>query len=238
VPHLRIIDADLAARCDARRLDRRTRYNASVARGDGRVPERAYGKYLLSGGILICPTCGGHFEARKNPWRDQPGGVYACSTRRRKPGMCDNMMAMPIEDTDDRILDIIEGHVLCPRTIEELLSLVDRGEADDPVRLTADRDLLQREVKNLVDAIAKGVAHDTVVHEIRQREAEIAKLDVKLRAPRAVAPGHRQAPRGADATGPTVETRASLRAAGRSSPVASADGAAGAAYARAGLHTV
>ena len=43
-------------------------------------------------------------------------------------------------------------------------------------------------MKNLVDVVAKGVAHDTVVADIRQREAEIAKLDVKLRAPRAVKP--------------------------------------------------
>src|SRR5688572_1909357 len=55
-PELRIIDPDLAARCDARRLDRRTRYLASVKNG-GRVPERAHRKR-----------------------------VYICSTRRRKPG--------------------------------------------------------------------------------------------------------------------------------------------------------
>jgi hypothetical protein len=33
-------------------------------------PNKAHGKYLLSGGVLMCPTCGGHFEGRKNPWRD------------------------------------------------------------------------------------------------------------------------------------------------------------------------
>jgi hypothetical protein len=63
---LRIIDPDLARRVDARRLDRRARYLASAAKG-GRVPERAHGKYLLSGGLLVCATCGGHFEARIAP---------------------------------------------------------------------------------------------------------------------------------------------------------------------------
>ena len=26
------------------------------------MPEKAHGKYLLTGGMLICPTCRGHFE--------------------------------------------------------------------------------------------------------------------------------------------------------------------------------
>jgi site-specific DNA recombinase len=181
---LRIIDADLAARCDKRRLGLRHRYFASKARNDGRVPERAHGKYLLTGGMLVCPTCGGHFEALKVPWKDD--GVYTCSTRRRKPGICTNTLALPMAETDAAILSTIEGDVLHPRLIEDLLLLVDHGGADDNVRLTADRDQLQREVKNLVAAIAKGVAEDTVASDIRQRQVEIAKLDEKLRTPRRV----------------------------------------------------
>ncbi|MDO8677166.1 MAG: recombinase family protein [Acidobacteriota bacterium] len=187
-PHLRIIEADLAARVDARRLDRRTRYLASVARGDGRVPERAYGKYLLSGGMLVCPQCGGHFEARKHPWHDQPGEVYTCSTRRRKPGMCDNMMALPIGETDDQILSIIDGQVLCPSVIEELLLLVDRGEADDSARLTADRQRLCKEISRFVDSIAEGKPPAAITAAINEREAEVARLDVKLRTPRPARP--------------------------------------------------
>ena len=188
VPHLRIIEADLAARCDARRLDRRTRYFASLARGDGRVPERAYGKYLLSGGMLVCPQCGGHFEARKHPWHSQPGEVYTCSTRRRKPGLCDNMMALPIGETDDNILSLIGGEVLDPKYIEELLSLVDRGEADDSARLTADCERLRKEISNLLNLAASGVSADTLAPQIREREVELARLDVKLRTPRPVRP--------------------------------------------------
>ena len=109
VPRLRIIDADLAARVDPRLDDRRTRYKASLARNDGRAPEKTHGKYLLSGGMLICSTCGGHFEARKNSWRErEPGGhaahVYACATRRRKPGVCPNTLALRIAETDDAVL--------------------------------------------------------------------------------------------------------------------------------------
>jgi hypothetical protein len=122
-PELRIVDPDVIARVDARRLDRRTRYLASVAKG-GRVLKRAHGKYLLSGGMLSCPQCGGHFEARIAPWKGQ-ANVYICSTRRRKPGVCTNTLALPIAETDDDVLGIVEGEMLGTRFIEELLALVD-----------------------------------------------------------------------------------------------------------------
>jgi len=44
----------------------------------GRAPQKSHGKYLLSSGLLICPQCGGHLEARRNPWsrgNDHPDGV-------------------------------------------------------------------------------------------------------------------------------------------------------------------
>ena len=111
VPDLRIIDSALAEQVETLRHDRRTRYLAAVAKG-GRVPERSHGKYLLSGGLLVCPTCGGHFEARMAPWKGIKGGVYICSTRRRKPGVCGNVLALPIAETDDTVLSMVEGEVL------------------------------------------------------------------------------------------------------------------------------
>jgi site-specific DNA recombinase len=185
VPALRLIDPDLSARVDARRKDLRSRYLASLADG-GRVPERAHGKYLLSGGMLVCPTCGGHFEALKSPWKD--AGVYVCATRRRKPGVCANTLALPMAETDETVLSLVEGEVLGTRLIEELLALVDRGEADDSARLMADRDRLRGEVERLVGSIASGVPADTIAPAIRAREAEIARLDVTLKTPRQAPP--------------------------------------------------
>jgi hypothetical protein len=200
---LRIVDPDLAERVDARLQDRRERYLASVKRTDGLRPHKAHGKYLLSGGMLICPSCGGHFEARKYPWKPSPetakrlpkharvghpGQVYICSTRRRKPGVCTNTLALPIDETDDTVLDIIEGEVLGTRFIRELLGLVDRGEVDDTVHLTAERDRLRSEVDNLVKSIAAGVPPDTVAPAITERESQIAALEARLRRPRQVPP--------------------------------------------------
>ena len=87
------------------------------------MPERAHGKYLLSGGLLLCPTCGGHFEALESPWKHD--GVYVCATRRRKPGTCTNTLVLPMAATDATVLEMVAGEVLGTPFIEELLTLVD-----------------------------------------------------------------------------------------------------------------
>ena len=189
-PALRIIDADLARRVDARRLDRRTRYLASKAKGDGRVPERAHGKYLLSGGLLVCPTCGGHFEARIAPWKGQ-ANVYICSTRRRKPGCCTNTLALPIAETDDDVLGIVEGEALGTRYLEELLALVDTT-PDQSASLEAERARLQTAISNLVESVAKGMPAEAIAPVVRAHQAEVARLDVELRRPRTERPNIEQ----------------------------------------------
>jgi site-specific DNA recombinase len=184
---LRIIDADVAELVDARRLDHRTRYLASLAKG--RAPERATGKYLLSGGMLICPTCDGHFEARKYPWRGNPGDVYMCSTRRRKPNVCTNNLALPIAHADETVLALIEDEILDPRYIEELLVLVgERAEADNSAELIHERDRLSTAIARLVGSIEDGVPSKTVAPVIKEREAALARIEAQLRTPRPTPP--------------------------------------------------
>lgn len=184
VPDQRIITADLAARVDARRETWRQRTVASKGHCKAR---HAYGRFLLSGGLLLCPSCGGHFEAVSAPWKNATP-VYVCATRRRKPGVCTNTLALPITKADSAVLDCVEGEALGTRFIEELLRLVDQGEADNSAQLTAERDRLQEEVQNLVGSIAAGVPADTVAPAINERQREIAKLETKLRQPRPVQP--------------------------------------------------
>jgi site-specific DNA recombinase len=180
---LRIVDPALAARADARRIDRRTRYLSSIGAQNGKMPEKTWGKYLLTGGMLICPTCGGHFEGLKYPKE-----VYVCSTRRRKPGACTNTLALPMSFADDVVLDMVEGVVLGRAYIEELLAMVHQNETDGLVRLAADRDRLRGEVEKLVGSIALGQAPASIVSAIRERELEVARLEARFRAPKREAP--------------------------------------------------
>ena len=67
----------------------------------------------------------------------------------------------------------------------EILPLgLDRLQGARSGRLTADRDRLRGEVENLVGSIAAGVPAETVAPGIRERELEIARIEVRLRSPR------------------------------------------------------
>ena len=139
--------------------------------------------------MLVCPVCDGHFEVLKTPWKSDTDAVYMCSTRRRKPGVCTNTMALPMEETDDIILSVLEGEVLAPGFVDELMGLVDHT-PDEGARLRAERDQLRVELGRLVALVAAGVASDTVADEIRQREQQVRTLDGRLRQHRPVAPDH------------------------------------------------
>ena len=180
LPEARIIDPDLEQRVDFIRKDRMRRYKESSAQG--RAPQKAHGKYLLSGGMLICPTCGGHFEARKYPWKGNPGDVYICSTRRRKPGLCTNGLALPIARADNMLLAAIEGELLNTRTVEELLALVVNA-PDETAHLQGEQTRLTTEIKRLVDSIAEGVPAKSVAGLIREKESRaIARGNETARA--------------------------------------------------------
>ncbi|HXB54716.1 MAG TPA: recombinase family protein [Vicinamibacteria bacterium] len=205
-PEWGIVDEELAGRVDALLDERRTRHEATLARKDGRAPDKAHGKYLLSGGMLICPTCGRNFEARA--W-GAPGGVYVCATRRHKPGLCSNSIVLPIREADDLVLSIIEDEILGTRYIAELLTLVD--DAPDPTaHLETERDRLRAEVDRLVELVAAGVQESTAAPKIREREAAIARIEVRLREPRPERPSRERLRAALERR--TTEWKAALRA--------------------------
>jgi hypothetical protein len=84
---------------------------------------------------------------------------------------------------DDVVLTMIEGDILGTNAIEEL-ALVDQGQSDNISRLTSDRDRLRGEVEKLVGSIALGEAPASIVSAIRDRELEIARLEVRIRSPK------------------------------------------------------
>jgi hypothetical protein len=81
---------------------------------------------------------------------------------------------------------MIEGEILEATFIEELLAMLDQTDADNVRLLTRDRDRLRGEIQNLVGSIAlgKGAQPEALAQAIRDRELEVARIEVRLRAPR------------------------------------------------------
>lgn len=168
VPSLRIVDEALWQFVQDRL---RERGRISVKR-----PSSGRGTHLLSGGLLICPECSGAFETYK--------GHYLCANRRRKQ-TCTNLLRLPIGLTDRDVVDALDRVVLSPDAVEEVLALVTADGPDERPALEADLNRLRTEVRRLLGSIADGVPAASVAPMVREKEAEAARIEARLRVPRA-----------------------------------------------------
>lgn len=146
-PELRIVSEELARRVDAR-LSEGGRLQA-----EGR--HRASYRYLCSG-LIVCPDCGAGFEA----WGHR--GVYACSSRRLRPGICATRINLPILETDQQILASLEQELLGGRVVDELLSRLESAPGDERERLGARRTELVQKIERLVGLAMDGLPGGTV----------------------------------------------------------------------------
>jgi site-specific DNA recombinase len=174
-PHLRIVSEALAAAVDERRAGRRERY----LRGQkGQLLGKpVLGKYLLSG-LLVC-RCGARFEAQKAHGNRKD--VYICSAHRRKgAAVCDNRLALPIVDTEDRILRVIEGEVLQPSFIDTVLDSVFVPDSTDRPALESERGELERQLASLTEAVKLGGDIPTLVTALKTTNAQLASVRRRL----------------------------------------------------------
>jgi DNA invertase Pin-like site-specific DNA recombinase len=177
MPELRIVPKELTDQVDALLAKRKEIYLRS---NDGRLlGQPSGGKYLLSG-LMKCP-CGANFEAQKNPRGMKVGHVYICAAHRRKgPAVCANALALPIEETEDRILNVIEGEVLTPTFIEMVLDTVFVPDDGDRAALEAEADQLDLEIGRLTAAIKAGADIPTVVAELKTANARLQEVRRRL----------------------------------------------------------
>ena len=142
--------------------------------GGGKPGTKA--RYLLSGGMLLCPACGGRFEALK-------GTYYVCATRRHSgKSMCSNSLALRMAVMDEAVLRFLDGQVLAPAFIDRVCALGSDASAGDEARarLEAERAELTEKIKRIVDLVAEG---DIEVQEARLslRKHQDARLKIERR---------------------------------------------------------
>jgi DNA invertase Pin-like site-specific DNA recombinase len=184
-PDLRIIDDDLWARVQARRTEIRTL--AMGSRGQTLMRGRnaaLFSKHLFSG-FMRCAICGasvsavysGHGSPRYGCWRSHCYGVTACANR----------LTIRTAVADPLLLAGLKDALLEPATVKYIVDTVatelNRASDDRPVLLaeaTRVKEETRERLQRLVQAIEAGGPVATLVNAVREREAELARLEATL----------------------------------------------------------
>lgn len=179
LPHLRIIEPDLWAAVRAR--FGRTRLDGGNRGKGNRITT------LLSG-LLRCGVCGG-------PVTSINAHSYGCSIHmNRGPAVCDQRHGVNRDRADAEILAVVRERLAQPDVVDDLKRLVleelRQARAERSTDSNAARRRLvelDREIRNLIDAIAT-VGLSTALHtRLRAAEAERDQLQACLRAPERIA---------------------------------------------------
>lgn len=170
-PELRIIDQPLWDRIHAPRA-------GGAQPGRGRVGKGAPARSLLAG-MLRCHGCGGAVVAI-NAER------YGCSTRKdRGPTVCSNDATVMRHVLETRLLSELRDELLTPSAMAEMQAAARQAvqQLTSPPDLSAHkarRQALEREIRNLVDAVATLGMTAGLAERLRAAEAERAELDAVL----------------------------------------------------------
>jgi site-specific DNA recombinase len=169
-PHLRIIDDATWEAVQAVK----DRYSTCGARGE-RKP-----KHLLSG-LLRCPVCGGAYTVYAS---DKAG----CGTR-RDAGTCSNDRTIIVSEAEQRVLSGMRSRLVHPKALAAFVTTYE----DERKRLRADREQqmhraktrlaeAEKQIDNIIDAVANGFATESMKKRLMDAEAEAAALRQQIAA--------------------------------------------------------
>jgi site-specific DNA recombinase len=168
VPELRIVTDELWDRCQRRK--------AAHGAHPPHVSRRP--KYLFSG-MVRCGVCGGAYTSAE-------AGKLRCSTHREK-GTCNNGRKVRIDEFEQRVLDGLRTRLLAPdamaaamKEYHEERRRLRAEERQRRERLTAQLSKLDRQIDNLVDAIAEGVASAAMKAKLTSAERERGAIAKEL----------------------------------------------------------
>ena len=137
--------------------------------------------YLLSG-FARCAVCGGGLGVMGGSrTRARPHSYGCLSYHKRGTAVCGNGLKMPIDRVDDAVLRTLGGDVLRPAVILAvvdgvLAALEPRNLAQEIAQMRSEREAVEREMGNLVKAIAAGGPLETLVVELKARETRRGEL--------------------------------------------------------------
>ncbi len=172
---LRIIDQALWDQVHARKAATKLHY----AIGETRTKPAAgtTTKYVLTG-IVRCPECGSTMTSLGGSPR------YFCLGRaRRGPSFCKNKHSVPMKMLDEAVIGVLLDELLS--SPERLWAIIRERESQrvnqavSVVNVTKEIAKLEREIQNLVSALASGKGSADLTQAIEERRARIELLQAK-----------------------------------------------------------
>jgi site-specific DNA recombinase len=171
---LRIVSDDLWQRVKARQAAQRRDVGLRVVKGLRRHVRPA--KHLLSG-LLRCSACHATFVLSN-------GNRYQCATHVNGDA-CPVSISLPRERAESRVLDCIETDLFNPARLADLEARFRAGAARLPVDHSRRISELESEIRNVGDAIARGLLSDALAARLRSAETERGRLIVAQAKPSA-----------------------------------------------------
>jgi site-specific DNA recombinase len=178
VPELRIVSDELWRAVQQRKAKTRVHYLRSA---DGKLlskPESGIVSKVMLGGIARCAECGSTMTLIG---RNDRTARYRCLGRHNGgKAFCSNSGGVPMGILDKAVIGVLLDELLSDR--ERLWALIREADAKREAKAPPRRDTtkaaarLQREIDNLVGALASGKGAATLTAEIEKREAALALL--------------------------------------------------------------
>ncbi len=191
-PELQIVSAETWAAAHARLERARTAFARSPRDGRllvGRPAVRDFDSPYLLSGIAKCASCGGSLVGITRDFKRTRKALYGCDRyHKRGPTVCRNSLLIHQERLDQVVLqaiaDALDERILA-QAVEKALGRLRSGQdrfLDRRAAIERELSLLETHLGNLVDAVARGEANDSLFARLKTEETRKKALVAELEA--------------------------------------------------------
>lgn len=177
VPALRIVEDALWEAAKLRQGDMR---HLAIREGIAHAGRTKRPVHLFSG-KLVCGCCGGGVILL--------GKTYCGCSAVRNKGTCDNRLTIKKEELERRVLSGLKDQLLHPdliaefvRSAQEEFNLLMASQRQDRSKIAAELAKIERQITQIVDAIADGMYHPSMKGKMSELESRKAALQAEQSA--------------------------------------------------------
>ncbi|MFH1374381.1 MAG: recombinase family protein [bacterium] len=149
----------------------------------GSLKKSRFRSRFLFSGLIKCQICGGSYIVVTGT--DRPNPLYACGTNHHRGKVaCPNIFKVGRREIEKKILGDIQLQLLNPSTLSSIVKLINKTlrqklrvlRKSSPA-LLVEKEKLDRQASNIIDAIANGFRSDDLKKRLSEVEARRAEID-------------------------------------------------------------